>query len=267
MTSVAISRVARAFDAASDYAGHAHVQRRVAAGLADTIVTLPVIRMRGRSPRLLEIGCGTGFLTEALLDRSLTGNWLVTDIAPTMVRRCADSLAGHDTTARLEFAVMDGERPSPGLPPKSFDLICSSLAFQWLGNLGDALSRLIPLLAPGGTLAFTTLLSGTFAEWEAAHRSLGLASGGLAYPDRRQLAASFPAGGRLTMDEQTLREGHEGARDFLRSVKRIGAASAPAGRRPLPPGAMRRVMARFDAAGACATYRVASCVWTRDGEP
>lgn len=264
MTSVATSHVARAFDAASDYAGHARVQRRVATGLADTIATLPVIRMRGRAPRLLEIGCGTGFLTEALLDRGLGGDWLVTDIAPAMVRRCADSLARRDTTARLHFAMMDGERPSPGLTRESFDLICSSLAFQWLDDLGDALSRLTPLLAPGGALAFTTLLTGTFAEWEAAHRSLGLVSGGLAYPDRGQLAAGFPAGGTLTIAEQTLREGHEGARAFLRSVKRIGAASAPAGRRPLPPGAMRRVMARFDAAGACATYRVASCVWTRE---
>jgi malonyl-CoA O-methyltransferase len=265
MMRVATPRVARAFDAAVGYAEHATVQRRVATTLARRIAALPVVAARERRPRLLEIGCGTGFLTQALLDEGLGGDWLVTDIAPAMLRRCAATLAARDSSARLDFAVMDGAWPADDLPRGGFDLVCSSLAFQWLDDLPGALSRLAPLLAPGGALAFTTLVAGTFAEWETAHRALGLASGGLAYPDLERLASSFPPGGTLSLGERSEREDHASARAFLRSVKRIGAASAPEGRRPLPPAALRRVMAGFDAAGARATYRVATCVWTRDG--
>lgn len=264
MTTIEKSRVVDAFDLAADYAAHAHVQRRVALGLAERIVALPAVCAEPGRPRLLEIGCGTGFLTEALLDRGLRGDWLVTDLAPAMLERCAAAVAGRDHLPALEFAIMDGERPLPRLAPREFDVVCSSLAFQWFVDLPAALSRLAALIAPGGVLAFTTLVAGTFEEWNSAHRNVGLAPGGLAYPSFEELAAAFPESGTLTMREQVEREWHADARAFLRSLKSIGAGTSSAGRRPLPPADLRRVMAGFETAGSCATYRVASCIWTRD---
>lgn len=263
MTTLAKLRVADAFDAAADYAAYAKVQRRVAIDLAGSIAALGCVSAKRHDMRLLEIGCGTGFLTQALLDKSLGGHWLVTDIAPSMITRCAGALVDQGG-ASLQFATMDGEAPPPHVQPGSFDVICSSLAFQWFSDLPASLARLADLLAPGGVLAFSTLLEGTFHEWEQAHGTLGLTSGGLAYPSPEQLRASFPAGGVLTMTEQVERECHPHARAFLHSVKRIGAGASVASRRPLPPTDLRRVMARFEASGATATYRVAHCFWTRD---
>lgn len=238
--------VADRFGRAVDYDRHADIQRTVADGLAATTALLPL----PPAPRVLEIGCGTGALTERLLPRLPGAEWIATDIAPAMIARAEQRLAGHPG---LSFAVMDGERPDRAGP---FDLICSSLALQWFADLGGAIERLAALLAPGGVLAFTTLAQGSFAEWRAAH---GQAEAGVHdYPDAAQLAAMG-----LEVAIRDHRVAHPSARDFLHALKGIGAGSPRAGHRPLPPMTLRRVMTAFEADGAVARYVVASCVRRR----
>lgn len=265
------SRVAAAFDAAQDYDAHAHIQCRIGAALADRIAALPIVAARGDRLRLLEIGCGTGLFTRALHDRCVGGHWLVSDIARRMVSRCAAAMADRGSSPALAFMALDGTAPEATLPRGRFDVICSNMAFQWFGDLGGALTRIAALLAPGGVLSFSTLLRGTFAEWEQAHHRLGLDAGGLRYPDLKGLAELFPAGGSLTISELHTREVHSDAIDFLRSLKRIGAGTPRSGHRPLSPAALHAAMTAFESAGTTITYRVALCSWTsphsKDGYP
>lgn len=244
--------IAAAFERARDYDRHAVVQRRVAEDLADAIAALPLSRQRGDRLRLLEIGCGTGFLTAALARRGLGGDWLVTDIAPAMLERCHARMAGQSHAARLTFQTLDGQ--APALPDDArFDLVCSSLAFQWFDQPATAADRLARHLAPGGVLAFTTLLAGTFAEWTEAHRALGLRSGVRPYPP----AEVF---GPATLAVADYRERHRDARVFLRALKAIGAGTPAPAHQPLAPAALRAVMARFEAQGCWSTYRVGRVV-------
>lgn len=252
--------IGTAFDGAEDYDVHARVQGRIAEALADRIAALPVVAARGEKLRLLEIGCGTGFLTRALHDRGLGGRWLVTDLAPRMVSRCAAAMGDRRHNPALAFATLDGEAPDHRLG--EFDLICSSMAFQWFDNLRSALGRLTALLAPGGVLAFSTLLDGTFSEWEQAHHEVGLGTGGLSYPDLELLSGLFPPDGNLTVGEMHVRDAYPNAAMFLQGLKRIGAGTPRSDHRPLSPAALRRVMTAFNAAGATVTYRVALCNWT-----
>lgn len=238
--------VAERFDRAIDYDRHAHVQNAVAEALATRIAGLPL----PARARVLEIGCGTGALTERGLAAVPDADWTATDIAPAMLARASSRLAGRPG---VSLAVMDGEHPDLRGP---FDLICSSLAMQWFADLGTAVERLGGLLAPGGILAFTTLARGSFAEWRAAHDEAE--AGVHDYPDTAALAAM---GLDVTIREHQLT--HANAREFLRSLKGIGAGTPRAGHRPLSPAALRRVMARFEANGAVARYVVASCVLRR----
>lgn len=236
-------QIANAFHRAGHYDRHASVQRDVAAGLATLIRTLGI----PRDAHVLEIGCGTGFLGEGLIGRLSVAHYLMTDVASGMLDRARQRFVG---TPNLDFAAMDGANPTLDGP---FDLICSSLAMQWMPDLGSAIARLRALLSPQGKLVFTTLAAGSFAEWCAAY---GEATPGTPdYPTPEALRSLD-----LEVTIEMLERRYHDARDFLRSLKAIGAGTPRPGYRPLPPAALREVMARFEAAGARADYVVATCV-------
>ncbi|MEI9965954.1 MAG: dethiobiotin synthase [Caulobacteraceae bacterium] len=245
-------RLIRAFDgAARTYDAHAPIQRAVAERLAERIAALPL----PPRPRILEIGCGTGLLTAALRRRIGPADWTVTDLSPAMLAVCRERL-GHPADAA--FAAMDGERAAFA-PGTAFDLICSSLAFQWFDDLPAAVARLTDLLAPGGWLAFATLAEGSFAEWRRAHDDLGLVAATPAFPSLRALADM----GAGRVEAERLVHVQPDGRAFLDGLKRIGAHAAPPGRRPLAPADLKRVIARFEAMGAGCSYQVAYGLFRR----
>jgi malonyl-CoA O-methyltransferase len=198
-------------------------------------------------PRVLEIGCGTGFLGAGLVDRLDQGRYWMTDIAPGMVDRARRRFGDR---GNVDFAVMDGAALTIEGP---FDLICSSLAMQWIADLPDTITRLRARLAPGGFLIFTTLAAGSFAEWRAAYEED--LPGTPDYPSAAELERMG-----LRVNVETIAQDHPSARHFLHALKAIGAATPQAGYRPLPLPALRRVMARFEAGGAKARYEVATCI-------
>ncbi|MCK9543140.1 MAG: methyltransferase domain-containing protein [Novosphingobium sp.] len=250
-----VSPVASAFDGARDYDRHARVQRQVAVRLARDIAdTVPKSGVR-----VLEIGCGTGFLTQALCESGGVESLLATDIAPAMLDRCRERMRGD---SRLCFALLDGEC---GRPPDGggYGLICSSLAFQWFADPAGAIARIASWLAPGGSLIFTSLLSATFAEWRAAHEAVGLRAGLRVLPGRALFDGLLPEMQVMPHRVDRLIEPHGNALSFLRSLRAIGADTAEPGHAPLGPAAMRRVMRRFEAGGARVSYEVITCHYRR----
>lgn len=232
--------------AAATYESAATLQRLVADRLAARI---DADLSAGPAPaRILELGCGTGLLTRALRAR-FPDAWIVaTDLSPGMLHACRSAMA---TDPRLQTLAMDAARPAvqPG-----FDLVCSSLALQWLPDPAACLAGLSGLLAPGGRLHVATLAAGSLAEWRAAHAAEQLADGGLHYPAPDELAQA--AGGFWAAETITVI--HPSGLDFLRALRRIGAHRPAPGHRPLGPGRMRRVLRRFAADhGSAASYCVA----------
>lgn len=226
------SRIAARFGAAApEYEAHSQVQRQAAARLAERVMALAL----PASPRVLEIGCGTGHLTRALLP-TIGGDWLVSDIAPAMVQTCRNELG--DCGAR--FAVMDGE--APALAPGRFDLIVASLAAQWFADLPMAFASLADLLAPGGCIAIATLGIDTFAEWRAAHEVAGVNAATPTYPNALELARAFPAELSLEIEEEVVVEPFADPLEFVRGLRRIGADTPAPGSTPLSAGQLRQVL-------------------------
>lgn len=253
-------RIGAAFSAASEYDRHARVQHRVARELAARIAALPL----PNRPRILEIGCGTGFLTEAVIAQGIEADWLITDISPEMVQRCRQRVG---ETENRRFAVLDGEFGEPEGSSEQggggYDLICSSLALQWFENQDSALSRILGWLAPGGHCLFTTLASGSFAEWRAAHAAEGLPPGTPDFLTHAEIAAMQPHRRREPPRIDRHVERHESALAFLRALKAIGAHTASQRHRPLTPSQLRKVMRHFEEADASVTYEVATCHYAR----
>lgn len=249
--------IAAAFGkAATRYEEHAAVQRVAAERLAERVARLPL----PPRPRVLEIGCGTGFLSRALRERIGPADWLLTDLSPDMLARCRVAL---DDPADCAFRLLDGESPHLDGP---FDLIVSSLALQWFRDPAAALARWVGLLAPGGRIAVATLAADSFREWREAHHALGLEAGVPAYPTRHALDRLWPKGGTGSVEEERLRRRHADGLEFLAELKGIGAHLPAEGRRPLPPGALRRVLRRLERPeGLTMTHHIAYGLFRKDG--
>ena len=241
--------VAAAFSAAAEtYDRSAQVQREIAARLAKRIAALAL----PKHPRILEIGCGTGFLCRDLRRTIGPADWFLADISQAMIERCRRNFDGP-----ASFMVMDGEHPCLA-PEPGFDLICSGLAFQWFDDLGPALRRLTALLKPGGHLMYSTLAADSFCEWRRAHEALGLSAATPDYPSAADLANLIPSGIQGAIEEERLMHSYPSGRAFLDHWRQIGANLAAPGRKPLSAGNLRRVLRQFEVpAGICVTYHIA----------
>jgi malonyl-CoA O-methyltransferase len=223
--------------AAKVYQQKANVQRRVAGQLASRMVGFDL----PERPRILEIGCGTGFLSEHLLTQFPDAALVCSDIAPEMVVSCKANLAGFDKN-RVSFAVMDGES-IPG--DDKFDLIVSSLVFQWFSDPLGNLAKLSRRLNPGGRLAFVTLGDETFSEWRHFCTQYQIACGLHNYPTKDAWQNSFPGDGVGEVASTSIIEEHPNPQQFLRGLKQIGTGLSPEGYSPVSVVELRRALSEY----------------------
>lgn len=246
--------VAEAFDAAADsYDACAGIQRQVARHLCHDIQRA---RQGAATRRILEIGCGTGALSGLLLPLFPAARWLVTDIAPAMVATCAARHTASHLDRPVTYGTMDGENPTLARDcvrrEGGFDVICSSLAFQWFADLPTALTGLRRLLAPGGQMIFTTLGAGSFGRWHAALAAAGLAVQGGDYPTLAQMRGW--AGPLVRV--QTFAERFDTGRDFLKMLSGLGADRQKADAGRVSVARLRRAVRLFEQDSPVAEYSV-----------
>jgi malonyl-CoA O-methyltransferase len=226
--------VAAAFDLAKNYHQQASVQERVAQQLALLVAEFDL----PEKPRILEIGCGTGFLSQHLIKQWPHANLLLTDISPGMLERCQTQL-GEIDRKRVDFARMDGESISL---EGEFDLIISSLAFQWFNDPMGNLEKLALKLASGGRLAFMTLGDGSFHEWRKLCEQSKIPCGLHQYPNRAAWEKAWPVMGSGEMVESRIIVDHPSPQFFLKGLKQIGASLSPADYRPITGAGLRQVL-------------------------
>jgi len=104
--------------------------------------------------RILDVGCGTGYLLGRLAARAPQAEVLAgIDAAPAMIR-VATGAAADD---RLHFAVGTAERLP--WPAASFDLVVSTTSFDHWADQQAGLAQCARVLAPGGSLVLADLFS------------------------------------------------------------------------------------------------------------
>ena len=119
----------------------------------------------GPGSRVLEVGCGTGKLTEALAERGLLVD--AVDPGANMIAFARKRVHDADT---VQFHL--GRFEELALPEKVFDAVFSAAAFHWIDpEVGWA--KAARCLRPGGTLALITHIGyreeSTAADDEALH--------------------------------------------------------------------------------------------------
>ena len=99
--------------------------------------------------KVLDAGCGSGPLTEALRARGAAVSGF--DLSPVMVELARKRL-GEDADVR----VADLGAPLP-YPDDTFDLVVSSLALHYVKDWASALAELRRVLKPGGRLTVSII--------------------------------------------------------------------------------------------------------------
>jgi malonyl-ACP O-methyltransferase BioC len=127
----------------STYEQNAMVQREMTGKLVEKLTAL----CGNTFPRILEIGCGTGFLTGRVVRYLNYKKLYVNDLVPDFRRKVLKMDPG------LTFIPGDAEEIAL---PRSLDLVISSASFQWLEDLPGFVERLAEYSNPGGILAFST---------------------------------------------------------------------------------------------------------------
>jgi trans-aconitate 2-methyltransferase len=114
---------------------------------------------------VLDAGCGSGDVTEALVDRLPRGRVIGVDASPTMVAAARKRLAGAGKDARARFEVADLLDLDLDAP---VDAVLSTATFHWIGDHDRLFSRLHGALRPRGRLVAQCGGSGNIAEVVAA---------------------------------------------------------------------------------------------------
>ncbi|WP_193140261.1 malonyl-ACP O-methyltransferase [Meridianimarinicoccus sp. MJW13] len=209
--SAEIARVARAFRRGlPTYGRDARAQARIAAHLAALIRA----HAAPRPDRVLEFGCGTGFLTRHLLDDLTPGDFWANDLLPETADLLAPRLNAHPGRATF----LPGPIQSIDLPGR-LDLIASASTVQWFDDPAREVTRLCRHLAPGGLLALSGFGPDQFCELQA----LGSTAAAPGYVAPSEWAVLLPKGMTLLhVQERHLRLAFPDAAAVLRHLRSTG---------------------------------------------
>lgn len=209
-----LASTAGRFSAASGtYHQAAVVQQQVAGKVFQILAPLLPVK------QMLEVGCGTGVLTE-MVCRAFPGVQIdAVDVSSKMIAQAKQRLA--DAT-NVRWIVSDANELALGM---NYSLIVSSSSLHWIHPLEDSIARLSGLLEPGGALIFALMVQGTLKELHACRR---LAAPGKpirrSLPTQQEVHAALETAALKIMDEQqeTVRLHYPSAAVILRQLHQQG---------------------------------------------
>ena len=232
-------RVQHGFGEASQaYAAEAIVQRKTAIRLSEQIPEIP------EGP-ILEIGCGTGFLSQALIQKFPNRKIELTDLSAKMcgMTKLALEQAGLNLE-HVTIRTMDGEALTTD---KKYALIVSNMTFQWFTDIPTAIKKLKRLLLPGGKLVFSSLDESSFPEWKQECLRHDIPHTGNPLPQKSMLETTCS----LKCHIEEIEEFYDKPIDFFRHLKRIGAATTV----NKAPGSLQKLVEKWQTPTTI-TYRV-----------
>ena len=205
------------------------------------------LELRG-DERVLDAGCGTGRVTELLLERLPRGRVVALDASPSMLEEAGRRLA--HACDRVELVCADLSQPLP--LEGGLDAVLSTATFHWLPDHDALFRNLAAVLRPGGQLVAQCGGAGNIASVVAAIPPAGDGWPGpwnFAGPEetrRRLEGAGFDVVDVWLRDEPTPLDPGEPLETFLETVilgahldrlppsERAGYVKAVAARLPRP---------------------------------
>lgn len=205
---------------AHHYDQEAFVQKVSAENLLNILDSLDI-----HVGELLEIGCGTGFVTQGLIKRFAERKIKITDLSAAMLEICRNKIEFQfQSRPYRNFSVLDGEH----IQEKNYyPLIISGLTFQWFQHFEASIIKLVEALKPEGILLFSYLQDSSFPEWQAICREHHFPFTGYPLPSvysLRDLSAKKSI--FMNVIEESITVVYSDILHFFKSLKNIGAKTS-----------------------------------------
>ena len=214
------AKIKQSFAAASlTYDGVAALQRTVGKALLDTVDA------ENRPETLLDLGCGTGFLSSGLLVRG--HSVIALDIALPMLQVTQTKLADM---SNVRYLCADAEQlPLAG---QIVDGVFSNLALQWCINLDAVFSDIKRVMKPGGRLVFSTFGPQTLQELKAAWAEVDDYNHVNDFYSEQRLTCFLQLAGYadITVETQLYLSNYGSVLALMKELKHIGAHNVIVGR-------------------------------------
>lgn len=208
--------------AAASYDQAAVVQREIGGRLLERLDFI-----KFQPEMIVDVGCGTGVTTAALLKKYRKARVIGLELAPALVVKARKRAPWLRT---LHGVV--GEAEALPLAAASCDLIFSNLALQWYLDLDRVFREFLRVLKPGGLLMFSTLGPDTLIELRRSWAATDGYNHVNAFLDMHDIGDTLMRA-RLAepvMDMERLTLTYRELSALLRDLKALGAQNVLVGR-------------------------------------
>lgn len=226
--------------------------------------------------RILEIGAGTGFLTGKIFSSFPDAKFDITDLSLKMVEYTSSQTEPMRKELKIDANFFQQDVTQISLDNK-YDLIVSSLAFQWLDDLSSVVENLKQLLTPNGQIIFSTLTKNTFSSAKKIFDSVDVI-----FPEPKLLTSQniynilhttssnndlddiqpLPKSAEFadTIYEEVFVENYDSMLEFLRHIQGTGAGNASGS--PISHRDLKRVLQKSKNTPIAADYHICYAIGT-----
>ena len=219
-------KIAESFGKAAErYDSAARLQEQVAHALVDRVQALGL-----DCSRLLDLACGTGYVSEFSQQRKLPVTDLtLLDLAMPMLQQARGKISIENS-----FQGVCADAESLPFEQSSFSSILSSLGIQWCYDLPALASETYRVLSEGGCIAVATLCEGTLTELKQAWAQVNDYVHVNPFHSSQEVTLAFESAGFELVDLHAYQKqmSYSGLMPILRDLKTIGAHNMNPGQNP-----------------------------------
>ena len=152
---------------------------------------------------VLDVGCGTGWTSAALLRRHPVERIVGVDASEGMLERFAAKL--HDEFPGVAVELRNEDVMRMDVPDGAFDAVLCAMAMHWFPDKTGAVARMARAVRPGGAMGVLTTGRGGELEWQEVLRRVGAPGAWTGWFDENQrdvdeIAADMRAAGLEPLD-------------------------------------------------------------------